>query len=256
MAAGLTGVARPYWLSVFLDFAPSEFDAGAAFWHSATGYLLSDRRGGADEFATLVPAEGDDYLRVQRLGEGLTRLHLDVHVAEPWAAAEAAASLGAELVDASPHGYFVMRSPAGVVFCLVGHPSSVVPGLMQWPDGHHSRVGQVCLDIPRAGYDREVRFWRDLLGGEWVQPDPGDPLVVRGAGEFAVDLRLQPSMFASHPLGHLHIVTDDRIAEVDRLVDAGAVIRAAREAAIVLEPPGGVPLCVVDLQRGGITCQA
>ncbi len=256
MGAALAGQVRPNWLSVFLDFAPAEFEAGVGFWRSATGYALSGRRGVAEEFATLVPADGSDYLRVQRLGDGLTRLHLDVHVDEPWPAAEIAVALGAELVDAPEHGYFVMRSPAGVVFCLVGPASPEVPQITPWPDGHQSRVGQVCFDVPGAGYDREVRFWSDLLGGDWVQPDPADPLVIRGAGEFAVDLRLQPSRFASHPLGHLHIITDDRVAEVDRLVGAGAVIRAAREAATVLEPPGGIPVCVVDLQRGGMTCQA
>lgn len=256
MSAGLAGAVRPHWLSVFLDFAPSEFETGVAFWRSATGYELSARRGSAGEFATLLPADGHDYLRVQRLGEGLTRLHLDLHVEVPGTAAETAGALGAELVDATPHGYSVMRSPAGVVFCLVGHPSSVVPALTRWADGHHSRVGQVCLDIPGAGYEREVVFWRDLLGGAWTQPDPDDPLVIRAAGEFAVDLRLQPSRFATEPMGHLHLVTDDRDAEVDRLIDAGAVIRAVRETAIVLEPPGGVPLCVVDLERDGIVCRA
>lgn len=256
MAAPLAGGARPNWLSVFLDFASTEFAAGTRFWSAATGYALSPPRGESDEFATLVPPDGHDFLRVQRLGDGLSRVHLDVHVAEPVLVAEAVEAIGATLVHSSPHGYVVMRSPAGVVFCLVRHSSVVVPPLAAWPDGHHSRVGQVCLDIPGAEYTREVAFWRELLGGDWTRPDPTDPLVFREAGEFAVDLRLQPSQLASDPLGHLHIVTDDRSAEVERLVEAGAVVRAAREAAIVLEPPGGVPVCVVDLLRDGIACRA
>ena len=129
----MTPVPQLDWLTVFLDFPTAEFGPGAAFWRDATGYALSASRGAANEFASLVPAHGHEYLRVQRLQTGSTRLHLDLHVADPYAAAESAEQLGADLVDESEHGYFVLRSPAGIVFCLLRHPGSVVPAARQWP---------------------------------------------------------------------------------------------------------------------------
>lgn len=70
------------WVSAYLDLAPADFERGVAFWRGVTGYGLSQSRGERDQFATLVPPDGDDFLRVQRLDHGPTRVHLDVHDAE------------------------------------------------------------------------------------------------------------------------------------------------------------------------------
>jgi hypothetical protein len=37
-----------------------------------------------------------------------------------------------------------------------------------WPDGHRSRMVQVCIDSPVAAHEREVAFWRAFLPGRWV----------------------------------------------------------------------------------------
>lgn len=241
------------WLSAFLDLAPGKFAVGASFWQAATGYQLD----AVDpDYSLLQPDVGDGYLGVYRLSEGLPRLHLDVHVVDSAAAFERAAALGASLVDQSYPGYLMMTSPGGVGFCLLTQAAATVPAAKSWPSGHLSRVGQVCLDIPGASYATEVDFWGQLLGGDWQQPDAGDPLVLRPADGFAFDLRLQPSQFADMPMGHLHIVTDDRPAEVARLVEAGAVVRAVREHTSVLEPPGGLAVCVVDQDRDEILWRA
>ena len=73
----------PAWITGFLDFAPDGFDGGVRFWSEATGYDVSPRRGDTGEFATLVPDEGDAFLRVQRLEEGADRMHVDLHVEAP-----------------------------------------------------------------------------------------------------------------------------------------------------------------------------
>jgi Glyoxalase-like domain len=62
----LTGVPVR-WLTVFLDFPADSFGAGVAFWREVTGSGLSPLRGAAGEFATLLPTDGDAYLRVQRI---------------------------------------------------------------------------------------------------------------------------------------------------------------------------------------------
>lgn len=236
----------PRWLTAFIDFPASEFDAGTRFWLSATGYELSAPRGGHAEFATLVPPAGDDYLRVQRLGDGPTRLHLDVAVDEPWAVAEQAEAAGATLLDTGQHSYVVLRSPAGIVFCLVTASVADVPAAVGWPEGHDSRVDEVVFDIPGVDLDEELVFWRELAGGQWRAVDGDYPFQARAADRWALRLRLQPAVIAATPVGHLHIRTADRTAEVARLVAAGAVVNAVRAGWTVLSAPGGMSLCVLD----------
>jgi hypothetical protein len=240
----------PFWLTAFADFPAPEFDAGVAFWVGTTGHHLSARRGQYEEFASLLPSTGDEYLRVQRLGEGPTRVHLDLHVGDPWTVAEVAEGLGAELVADSGHGYLIMRSPAGQVFCLVTAEFGAVPAAHGWPGGHVSRVTEVCLDVPAAHYPAEVTFWKSLLGGEWVARGGDDPLVRRAAGDWALGLLLQPAVIATEVSGHLHVSTDDRPAEVGRLTALGARARAVRSGWTVMEAPGGLSLCVLDMGDG------
>ena len=240
----------PFWLTAFADFPAPEFDAGVEFWVGATGHRLSERRGRFDEFASLLPATGDEYLRVQRLGDGPTRVHLDLHVEDPWTVAEAAESSGARLVADSGHGYLIMASPAGQVFCLVTATFGTVPEPWGWPGGHSSRVTEVCLDVPAARYPAEVRFWKSLLGGEWAARGGDDPLVRRAPGDWAIGLLLQPAVIAPEVAGHLHVSTDDRSAEVGRLTALGAQVRATRQGWTVMEAPGGLSLCVLDLGDG------
>ena len=59
---------------------------------------MSPSRGENGEFATLMPPDGDDFLRVQRLADGPSRIHLDLHVDDPSTAAERAVGLGAKVV--------------------------------------------------------------------------------------------------------------------------------------------------------------
>lgn len=242
--------ATPFWLTAFADFPAPEFEDGVEFWRSATGHRLSSRRGQFDEFASLLPSAGDEYLRVQRLGDGPTRVHLDLHVDDPWTVAEAAEAAGAELIADSGHGYLIMRSPAGQVFCLVTAALDEVPPATQWPAGHSSRVTEVCLDVPSVRYPAEVKFWKSLLGGDWAARGGDDPLVRRASGGWALGLLLQPAVIATEVSGHLHLSTDDRPAEVERLTALGARARAVRTGWTVMEAPGGLSLCVLDLGDG------
>jgi hypothetical protein len=243
-------LGSPRWLTAFIDFPASEFDAGTRFWLAATGYTRSASRGGQDEFATLVPAHGDGYLRVQRLGDGPTRLHLDVHVDDPWAAAEQAEAAGAEIVDTSQHSYVVLRSPAGIAFCLVTQQLADVPTPTGWAGGHESRVDEVVFDVPADHLDAELRFWKALAGGEWRAVGGDYPFEARVPDGWALRLRLQAAAIARTPVGHLHIRTADRVAEVARLVEAGAVVTAVRAGWTVLSGPGGMSLCVLEVPGG------
>lgn len=153
------------WLTAFLDLPADRFDAGVSFWRQATDAELSPFRGDQDQFATLLPPAGDPYLKVQRLDLDEPRIHLDLHLdATPGSiaqGAEEAAGLGAEVESVGGHA--VLRSPAGLVFCLVDHQAGTTrPEPVTEPAPH--RVDQVCLDVPANAFEAEVRFWSELTG--------------------------------------------------------------------------------------------
>jgi hypothetical protein len=156
------------WLTLFLDFPADAFDAGAAFWREVTGSELSPFRGAAGEFATLLPRDGDAYLRVQRTADGSGGCHLDLHV-DPAAgtvdqAADRAVALGATVRHAS-EGLVIAGSPGGFTFCLVRwHDESTVPQPASLDTGGASRADQLCLDIPPDAFERECAFWEALTG--------------------------------------------------------------------------------------------
>src|SRR6185295_11664020 len=102
------------WITGFLDSPSSDAEP---FWLAVTGTTLSGRRGGG-AFATLLPAGGDAYLRVQVVGDGPARAHLDLHVEQVPAQARRAVRLGAVVV-LDDGELVVLRSPAGLAFCLV-----------------------------------------------------------------------------------------------------------------------------------------
>lgn len=236
----------PTWISAFLDFADDGFDEGVAFWSAVTRYDVSPRRGDEGEFATLLPPDGDAFLRVQRLAEGGDRIHLDLHVPDPRAAADRAVGLGAE--EVADHGYVVLRSPGGFTFCYVAHPATTVPAPTAWPGGHQSRLDQVCIDIPASSYDSESLFWSELTGWEerssavssdfhaLVRP-PGQPvrLLLQRLHDPTGDVR-----------AHLDWATTDRAAETARHLALGASVLTTESHWTVLADPCGRVYCITD----------
>ena len=239
----------PTWITAFLDISEPHWDVAVDFWAAATGSVLSPVRGEHREFATLVPADGDAFLRVQRLGSGPARLHLDLHVSDRRAAADAAIALGAsEVADV---GHVELRSPGGMPFCFVHAGESRRPRPVRWiaPEGgseHASLVDQVALDIPVEHWVRELGFWSELTG--WaVRPS---------ASEFAPLERPvgQPLRLLGHRLeeqagpvrAHLDLATSDRAAETARYVALGAVVERQRRQWTVLQAPDGRRYCLTD----------
>lgn len=243
-----------FWLSASLDVAASEHPLDVAFWRAVTGYGLSPVRGDQDEFATLVPPDGDAHLRVQRLGEGSSRIHLDLHVDSLDEAAARAEILGA-VVTGRP-GHVVMRSPGGVTFCFVTDPGSVRAAPGTWTvvaEGarratHRSIVDQVCLDIPASSYVAECTFWARLLDL------PVGTSSVRAEFRHLVRAHGQPHRLLLQRLdddegpvrAHLDLATDDRDAEVARHLSLGA--EPVRRTAwwTTLRDPAGLGYCVTD----------
>lgn len=241
-------MSAPTWVSVFLDLEATAFERGASFWAQVTGSELSALRGEDREFGTLLPPDGDAHLKVQRRAAGPTRLHLDLHVADPAVAAEEAARLGAEARHRSEHGYVVLDSPSGLPFCLVAHDGGTRTRPVSWPAGQRSLLDQVCLDVAPDAFDAEVAFWSALTG--WA------PTASATTGEFVPLTRPpeQPWRFLlqrthderARTGAHLDLGTDDRAAEVERHVALGAVVAAEHKCWTVLRDPVGSTYCITD----------
>jgi len=239
----------PTRLTFFLDLAPDEYAEAVAFWCAATGYDLSPSRGEHGEFASLVPPSGDDHLRVQRLEEGPSGVHLDLYVEDLDAALEHAADSGATLV--SRDGHAVLRSPGGFPFCLVPGPVATPSEPSVWPAdaadaaGHRSRIDQLCLDIGPSAYAAECAFWEALTGWPTQLTPRGEFTRLRVRPALRMRILLQRLEHDEGPVrGHLDVATDDRAAEVRRLTALGAVPIGEGSMWTVLRPPAGPVVCV------------
>jgi hypothetical protein len=243
-------VTTPFWASAFLDLPASSFAPGVAFWREVTGFTLSPSRGDHQEFATLVPPQGDDYLRVQRIEDGPGGIHLDLHFPDPRAAADRAIALGA--TEVADLGHVVLRSPSGLTFCMVSHPASRRPEPATWPDGHRSLVDQVCIDIPSSGYAEECAFWEALTGWELTSSSVSSDFsrLTRPPG-IPLRLLLQRLGESSGPArAHLDLAAEDRVSETQRHASLGATVIAEHAQWTVLRDPVGSAYCITDRDPG------
>ncbi len=237
-------MTSPFWVTAFRDIAHGSFDRGVAFWSEVTGYGQSSFRGEHQEFATLEPPQGDAFLRVQRVLDGPGGLHLDLHVADCRAAADAALDLGA--TEVADLGHVIMRSPGGFTFCFVDHPASERPPAAEW-EGVRSLVDQVCFDIPASAYDEECAFWAAVTGWELVHSARPEFASLVRPPEIPLRFLLQRLGESSGPVrGHLDLASEDRAAEVRRHAGLGAELLAEHERWTVLRDPSGFAYCVTD----------
>lgn len=238
------------WVTAFLDTAEERADAAEVFWSRVTGHVVSPRRGRREEFATLLPRDGDAYLRVQRVVQSPPGgLHLDLHADDVEAFALRAEGLGAT-ASYLEAGYVVCGSPGGMTFCVVGHPGERRPAPASWRSGR-SQVDQVCLDVPPSSWSTEVDFWAALTG--WAaQPQQREfrRLQVPDAQPLRVLLQRldeeQPCV-----TGHLDLACDDVDAEAVRHVALGATEVRRTEGWITLLDPTARSYCLTRRRLPG-----
>jgi hypothetical protein len=154
------------WLHAVIDTPESSHEETARFWERALGWPAGAAWDGHPELRSFEPAVGEPYLHLQEI-DGDQRVHIDVEVDDPEAAADRAVQLGAEPVAVHDR-WQTLRSPGGLLFCLLRNRDRTPPAPVTWPDGHRSRLVQVCIDSPGSAHDREVAFWQALLPGRWV----------------------------------------------------------------------------------------
>jgi hypothetical protein len=240
------------WVTGFFDFPALEFDAGRDFWLGVTGYALSRPRGPRGDFATLLPAEGDAYLRVQRIGHGPAGCHLDFHTPH-WAEMAARADgLGARRV-LTEDGLAVFGSPGGLPFCVSGEDDGPArPPAARWPCGSVSLVDQFCLDIPARIYDAECRFWAALTGWEPRDSTLAEFRHLRRPAGMPLRLLLQRT---GHPPGtkvcaHPDLASSAVDAEVARHERLGATWSHDGHGWISMRDPAGLAYCLTRRDPG------
>jgi hypothetical protein len=173
-------------------------------------------------------------------------VHLDLENVDPDAMVAQAVALGARKVAAHDR-WRTLLSPGGLPFCVVETGRHDPPPPTTWPDGHRSRMVQVCIDSPVAAHEQEVAFWRALMGARWVHSkspefagkwhdDAGSPiqLLFQRLGEPDGPVR-----------AHLDQGTDDLPREVRRVLDLGAEdVGPGHGGFHVLRDPSGTAFCV------------
>lgn len=236
--------ARPRWIWVFLDTPQGGADAAWEFWRLVTATTLSPRRGDRGQFATLLPADGDPWLKVQATGADRPGLHLDLDTDDEVAFAGHACTLGARELFRE-EGLVVLASPGGFAFCATRARGEWAPTTPA--EGARAVLDQVCLDVPPDAYDEEVAFWAALLGRtpqplrrpEFLLLPPPDGQPVR--------LLLQRREVGAGPVrGHPDFATADRAAEVARHEALGARVGPSFPFWTALTAPDGQDYCLTD----------
>jgi len=231
------------WMWLFLDTPRADAAQSWAFWSEVTGWPVSPTRGSSDEFATLVPPQGDPWLKLQAVADGPGGIHLDLDVDDVHAGAAEAERLGAIRVGSIGEAVVILRSPGGLVFCLTPWGGAAE----QVREGQVELVDQVCLDCPQDVHDAEVAFWVGLTGWPWVDVDePELSRLVRPAG---IPLRLLVQRLGepSGPVrAHADLACADRAASTVRHLAAGARVVEVNPGWTVMADPVGRVYCLTD----------
>jgi hypothetical protein len=111
---------------VLIDASPETFDDAVTFWSAALAARVEpDPEDPA--YVGLRDHPVDVALLVQRLGEGASRLHLDIETDDIDAEVARLEALGATTVGPIER-WVVMRDPAGLLFCVIGAKPSALDG--------------------------------------------------------------------------------------------------------------------------------
>ena len=237
------------WVAAFADVPEPRVPAAVEFWSAVTGSSAQPPRGDRNEYLPLSGADEDPYLWVQRVQRPAPDAgwHLDLVVDDLPVAVGHATELGADVVREVP-GLVGLATPAGQPFCLViaeGERRRARP--RRWPASQHSLLDQVCLDIPAAAFDTELRFWAELTG--WPQRSSSAEFVnlIRPA---TVPLRLLLQRLGEDDDGparaHADLASDDVPAERLRHQALGAELVRIAEHWTTLRDPAGLVYCITD----------
>jgi hypothetical protein len=110
---------------IVIDVPDADHDEELAFWDTATGAKLARGEEFPEYHGGRLPGANGAALLVQRLGDGEARVHIDIHTDDLEAEVARLEQAGATRVrQAGP--WWIMRDPAGLVFCVVPDPPGVL----------------------------------------------------------------------------------------------------------------------------------
>jgi hypothetical protein len=231
------------WLHAVIEVPRARIGETADYWAAATGWRVGPPWPEHQELRSFAPRDGTPYFHLQEI-EGAPRVHLDLESGDTDETVRRALALGAQPV-AGQDSWRTLLSPGGLPFGVLGTREHQAPGPVTWPDGHRTRLVQVCVDSPRTAHHREVAFWRELLAGRWLasdspefegkwHDDEGSPLQL-------LFQRLDEEDGAVR--AHLDLGTDDIAADARRLLDLGACDIGPGRGWHALRDPAGLAFC-------------
>ena len=243
----------PFWLTAFLDLAGGGVPT-AARQVLARGHRV--RRCHRHEASTASsprwsPRPATTICGCSGSTSGPARIHLDLHVADPRAAADRAVVASARSRGgARPTGTSCSRSPGGLTFCFVAHPAARCGRPRRRGRRVTGRWSTRCASTCRGAlYDVEAAFWAAVLEAEPERAAAPAGVLLAAARPAAGARR---AAAAAGPRGRArwaHTSTwapATAPAEVARHVALGAELVVAEEFWTVLRDPAGLTYCITD----------
>ena len=116
---------------------------------------------------------------------------------------------------------------------------------------HRSRLSTLLIDVPADQAAASTAFWSAALGVA-TDTSPAEPQF-HTLADCVPDLVVAVQSVDDAARYHVDIETDDVPAEVQRLIDLGAVEKFSWQGCHTLEAPGGHLLCVIPLHSDPAT---
>ena len=231
------------WSQVVLDFAGEQ--SAVAFWSAVLGAEPGPPWDGHPELRTFEPPVGDGYVHAQVVDER-ARVHVDFEVDDVAVETARLITLGAMPVRTTDV-WQTLRSPGGLLFCLVTRAKHGDRPEPVGPAGQRIRLVQICIDAPAALADQEADFWRTATGWRFGPSDSGFIGKLFPASGSPIQLLLQrlgPEDDGVAVRAHVDLGCDDLESAAELMVSRGAERLWDGDGWITLRDPAGMVFCV------------